>query len=93
MPPRRSTGQDVDYQVSDSDLDELTDEEDEDDKTGVGILAGALSKPRHMSLSCKQLHDMSSRALRDASCESDLSSRPRHISIASQASPQFVVVR
>jgi hypothetical protein len=52
MSPRKR----VEYEVSDDDLDELSSLADEDVKPNIGPLAGSLSKPRHVTLSCKQLH-------------------------------------
>ncbi|RSH89444.1 hypothetical protein EHS25_001993 [Saitozyma podzolica] len=46
------------YDVSDDDLDELEDGVDDDVKPDIGLLHGQLTKPRHVTLSCKQLHEM-----------------------------------
>jgi hypothetical protein len=46
----------IQYDVSDDDLDELEDGVDDDVKPDIGLLHGQLTKPRHVTLSCKQLH-------------------------------------
>ena len=48
---------DAEYQVSDSDLDELDEDElEEEDKGGVGALKGSINKPRHTHISVKTLY-------------------------------------
>lgn len=55
MPPKP----DNNFELSDSDLDELA-SDDEDRKPDAGIYEGAISKPRHVTTSCRQLHGKSS---------------------------------
>lgn len=56
MPPKV----DDNFELSDSELDELlSDHEDEDSKPAVGPYGGAISKPRHVTTSCKSLHGKS----------------------------------
>ena len=56
MPPQ----QDNDFELSDSELDELA-SDNEDRKPELGPFGGAITKPRHVTTSCKGLHGESSR--------------------------------
>jgi hypothetical protein len=54
-------------ELSDEDYDELIDEEEGDEeeaKPSLDPLYGAIVRPRHITLSCKQLHGESIRAIR-----------------------------
>jgi len=51
MPPKADTN----FELSDSELDELA-SDDEDRKPEAGPYGGAISKPRHVTTSCKSLH-------------------------------------
>lgn len=52
--------QDTNYEVSDSELDELL-SDDEDKKPEAGPFGGAITKPRHVTTSCRGLHGESFR--------------------------------
>jgi len=54
MPPKA----DNNFELSDSELDELA-SDDEDRKPEAGPYGGAISKPRHVTTSCKSLHGKS----------------------------------
>jgi len=54
MPPKADTN----FELSDSELDELL-SDDEDRKPGAGPYGGAITKPRHVTTSCKGLHGKS----------------------------------
>jgi hypothetical protein len=56
MPPKKDTS----FELSDSELDELaSDDESEERKPEAGPYGGAISKPRHVTTSCKSLHGKS----------------------------------
>jgi hypothetical protein len=52
MPPKRTTN----IELSDSELDELLSDDEEERKPEAGPYGGAITKPRHVTTSCKQLH-------------------------------------
>lgn len=53
---------DQDFVLSDDDIDELNSEnelDEEDIKPGTGPFTGALVKPRHVTVGCRQLYGRS----------------------------------